>query len=116
MKLFGRNPLVWLAALQSVLAVFVTIPQVGLSQEMAAGVMVVLSGLLAAWEAATARPLAIPALVGAVRTVLVGLMGFGLVIPEATLAALVSALALVLALVVQPNTTPAIDPAPGFLR
>lgn len=115
MLLFGRNPLVWLAAIQSVLAVLVTIPAFNLSQDVAAWIMVVVSALFAIWEAVVTRPFVISVLTGAVRTLLVGLAGLGLNLPEATLAAIVASLALVLALVLQPNTTPAHDPAPGFL-
>lgn len=115
LRIFGRNPLVWLAAIQGVLAFLLTIPDLGLTREVATGVMVILSGLLAAWEAVSARPFVIPALVGAVRTVLLGLVGFGIMIPEATLAAFAGGLALILALITQPNTTPAIDPVPGFV-
>lgn len=115
MKIFGRYPLIWLAAIQSILAVLVTLPVLGVSQTVATGILVVLSGGFAVWEAVTARPFVIPALVGAMRTVLVGLAGFGLVLPEATLAAVLIALTNVLALVTQPNTTPTVDPAPRFI-
>lgn len=114
MLILGRNPLVWLAAIQSVLAVLVTLPSVGLSQEVAGGIMVVVSAAFTAWEAIVTRPFVVSTLVGAVRTLLIGVAAFGIVIPEATLAAFVSALSVVLALVLQPNTTPTADPAPGF--
>lgn len=116
MLLFGRSPLVWLAALQSVLAFLLTLPAVGLTQPVAAAIMVVASGLFAGWEAVVTRPFVITALTGAVRTILVAIAGFGIVLPEATLTAFVSGLAVVLALILQPNTTPTGDPAPGFLR
>lgn len=114
LRIFGRNPLVILAAVQGVLAFLITIPALGITQEVAAGFMVVLSGLLAFWEAAAARPVVIPAITGAIRTVLVGVAGFGFVIPEATLAAGLAAGGLLLALLTQPNTTPVVDPHPDF--
>lgn len=114
MLLFGRSPLVWLAALQSVLAFLLTLPALGLTQPVAAAIMVVASGLFTGWEAIVTRPFVITALTGAVRTILVAVAGFGIVLPEATLTAFVSGLAVVLALILQPNTTPTGDPAPEF--
>lgn len=115
MLLFGRAPLVWLAAIQAILAFLVSLPSIGLSQAAAAAIFVIVSGAFAAWEAIMTRPFVITALTGAVRTILIALAGFAIVIPEATLTAFVSGLAIVLALILQPNTTPAGDPAPGFL-
>lgn len=115
MKILGRSPLMWTAFIQALLAFLVTLPVVGLSRAAAAATVTVLSALLIVWESATARPLVIPALVGSIRTLIIGFAGFGLVLPEDTLAALVSALSIGLALLTQPNTTPAIDPAPGFI-
>lgn len=118
LKIFGRHPLMWLASIQAVFAVLVTIPQVqewGFTEVMAATSMTVISGLFAVLDAIAARPFAIPALVGAVRTVLVGLMAFGLPLSDQTVSTIVAALAIFLALITQPNTTPAHDPAHGFL-
>lgn len=116
MLIFGRSPAVWLAAIQSVLAILVTLPALGFGEDLAAAVMVVVSALVAVAEAIMARPFVVSALTGAVRTLLVGLVAFGLPLSEATTGALVAALAMVLALVMQPNTTPTGDPAPGFLN
>lgn len=112
--IFGRSPLAWLAAIQAVLAVLVTIPAVGLSEATAATILVVVSGVAALLEAIAARPFVIPALTGAVRTILVGLVAFGLPVSETTTGAIVAALSVILALILQPNTTPTVDPAPGF--
>ena len=78
MKIFGREPVVWLGAISAVLAVLVTIPAVGLTADAASWVMVIVSGVFAAVEAVMTRPFVVTALTGAVRTVITGLVFFGL--------------------------------------
>jgi len=116
MRIFGREPVVWLGAISAVLAVVVTIPDVGFTAEAAGWVMVIVSGVFTAAEAIMTRPLVVTALTGAVRTVLTGAVYFGLPLSEETSGALVAAMNLVLMLVLAQSVTPAIDPAPGFVR
>ncbi|MEV4179955.1 hypothetical protein AB0J28_00730 [Streptosporangium canum] len=116
MKIFGREPVVWLGAIAACLAVFVTIPEVGLTAEAAGWIMTIISGLFALAEAIMTRPIVVTALTGAVRTVLVGFMFFKLPISEETAGMLVAALNAVLMLVLANSVTPAADPAPGFIR
>jgi hypothetical protein len=115
-KIFGREPVVWLGAISAILAVLVTVPAVGLTEEAAGWIMVIVSGVFAAVEAAMTRPFVVTALTGAVRTVLVGAMFFGLPISEETAGMLVAAMNAVLMLVLANSVTPAADPAPGFVR
>ena len=116
MKIFGREPVVWLGAISAVLAVLVTVPAVGLSADAASWVMVIVSGVFAGVEAVMTRPFVVTALTGAVRTILTGLVFFGLPLTEETSGAVVAALNMVLALVLANSVTPAADPAPGFVR
>lgn len=116
MKLFGREPVVWLGAISACLAVLVTIPAVHLTAEAAGWIMVIVSGVFAAGEAILTRPFVVTALTGAVRTILTGVMFFGLPISEETAGMLVAALNAVLMLVLANSVTPAADPAPGFVR
>jgi len=116
MRIFGREPVVWLGAISAVLAVVVTIPDVGFTAEAAGWVMVIVSGVFAAAEAIMTRPFVVTALTGAVRTVLTGAVYFGLPLSQETSGALVAAMNLVLMLVLAQSVTPAIDPAPGFVR
>ncbi|MER7126732.1 hypothetical protein [Micrococcus luteus] len=116
MKIFGREPVVWLGAISAVLAVLVTIPAVGLTADAASWIMMIVSGVFAGVEAVMTRPFMVTALTGAVRTVLTGLVFFGLPLGEETSGAIVAALNMVLALVLANSVTPAADPAPGFVR
>lgn len=116
MKIFGREPVVWLGAISAILAVLVTIPAVGLSTEAAGWIMVIVSGVFAAAEAVMTRPFVVSALTGSVRTVLTAFMFFGLPISEETAGMAVGAMNAVLMLVLANSVTPAADPAPGFLR
>ncbi|MFI6510151.1 hypothetical protein ACIBCT_21305 [Streptosporangium sp. NPDC050855] len=116
MKIFGREPVVWLGAIAAVLAVIVTIPDVGLTAEAAGWIMTIVSGVFAAAEAIMTRPFVVTALTGAVRTVITGFVFFGLPLTEETSGAIVAALNMVLMLVLANSVTPAADPAPGFVR
>jgi small-conductance mechanosensitive channel len=116
MKIFGRNPIVWLGAIQAALAVLVTLPALGITSEVASWVMVAVSGGFAAAEAIMARPFVIAALAGAVRTVLSALVFFGLPLSEETSGALIAAFSLILGLVLANSVTPTADPDPNFLR
>lgn len=116
MRIFGREPVVWLGAISAILAVLVTIPEMGLSAEAAGWIMVIVSGVFAAAEAIMTRPFVVTALTGAVRTLLTAGLFFGLPISEQTAGMAVSALTAVLMLVLANSVTPAADPAPGFVR
>lgn len=116
MKIFGREPVIWLGAISASLAVLVTIPAVGLTAEAAGWIMVIVSGVFAAAEAIMTRPFIVTALTGSVRTILTGAVFFGLPVSEETSGMLVGAMNAVLMLVLANSVTPAADPAPGFVR
>lgn len=114
MKIFGRAPLVWLAALQSVLYLGVQIPQFHLTQTAADAVVVVASAAFTIWEAFSVKPVVVPTIVGAVRTVLVAVAAFGWNFSDEFVSGFGVALASVLALLIMPNATPNADPDPNF--
>lgn len=114
--IFGREPVVWLGALQAVLAVLVTLPAFGVTADVAGWVIVGVSGVFAIVEAAMARPVVVAALAGGVRTVLTAAVFFGLPLPEQTSAALVAAFTFVLGMVLSNSVTPTADPDPAFAR
>ena len=119
MKIFGREPAVWLHALQAVLAFLVTLPALnalGLTEEVSAWVMTIAAGVVALLVAMATRPMVVSALTGAVQTILTGLVAFGLPLSEQSTGALVAALNVVLMLLMPLGLTPAVDPAPGFVR
>lgn len=119
MKIFGREPAVILHALQAVLAFLVTLPalnQLGLTEEVSGWVMTIAAGAVALLVAIATRPIVVSALTGAVQTLLTGFVAFGLPLSEQSSGALIAALNVVLMLLMPLGLTPAVDPAPGFVR
>jgi hypothetical protein len=114
--IFGREPVVWLGALQAVLAVLVTLPALGVTEAIAGWVLVGVSGVFTILEAAMTRPVVVSTLAGGVRTVLTAAVFFGLPLGEQTSAALVAAFTFIMGMVLSNSVTPAADPDPGFLR
>ena len=119
MKIFGREPAVILHALQAVLAFLVTLPalnQLGLTEEVSGWIMTIAAGAVALLVAIATRPVVVSALTGAVQTILTGLVAFGLPLSEQSSGALVVALNVLLMVLMPLGLTPAVDPAPGFVR
>lgn len=119
MKIFGREPAVILHALQAVLAFLVTLPALnalGFTNEVSSWVMTIAAGLVALVVAIGTRPLLVSALTGAVQTLLTGFVAFGLPLSEQSSGALIVALNVLLMVLMPLGLTPAVDPAPGFLR
>jgi len=103
---FKWEPVVWLAAIQSVLAVLVAIPAIGVSGDTAAWILTVTSAVFAAVEAWMVRPMTPAALTGAIRTALTALALFGLPVSESLAAALVGLGTMVLGLMVRNGVSP----------
>lgn len=114
--ILGREPVVWLGALQAVLAVLVTLPDLGITETVAGWVIVGVSGVFTILEAAMTRPVVVSALAGGVRTVLSAAVFFGLPLGEQTSAALVAAFTFIMGMVLSNSVTPAADPDPNFVR
>lgn len=115
-KIFGREPIVILAGIQSVLAVIVSVPALGVSAETAAWILTALSAILGAVEAWTVRPFTVAAMTAAVRTTAVALVMFGFPITEELAGSLVALGTFVLGLLTANSVTPKSDPDPRFLR
>lgn len=115
-KIFGREPIVILAGIQSVLAVVVSVPALGVSPETAAWILTALSAILGAVEAWTVRPFTVAAMTAAVRTTAVAFVMFGVMIPNGLDTALVTLGTFVLGLLTANSVTPKSDPDPKFLR
>mgnify|MGYP006976742582 CR=1 FL=1 len=105
--IFGREPAAWLYALQALLAFAVTVPALGITEEMSAWIMTIANGLMAALVAVLTRPFVVSALTGAVQTVLTGMIAFGLPMTEQQTGAAVAALSVILGLILRPNVSPA---------
>lgn len=118
-KIFGREPVAWLHAMQAVLAFAVTLPALnalGFTAEVSNWVMTVAAGIVALVVALATRPMVVSALTGAVQTILTGLVAFGLPLSEQSTGALIAALNVVLMLLMPLGLTPAADPDPDFVR
>ncbi|MEV4287336.1 hypothetical protein AB0K40_17670 [Nonomuraea bangladeshensis] len=105
-KLFGREPAVWLYVINAVVAFLVTIPAVGLTSEAAGWVMTIANGVVALLVAALTRPFVVSALTGALSTILTGLASFGLPLTEQGTAAFVVLVSAVLGLTLRANVSP----------
>ncbi|NJP24476.1 hypothetical protein FLW53_09690 [Microbispora sp. SCL1-1] len=112
MKIFNREPAVWVYAVNSLVALLVAFG-LNLSQEQTGAITTIATGVLAAVVAVLTRPFVVSALTGAVGTVLTAVAAFGLELSSDQIGAFVTALGVVLSLVLRMNVTPAADPAPG---
>lgn len=110
MKLFGREPTLYIQALSAMLGVFVTFGVDGLSATQAAAIVAVLSAVLAAVNAAMVRPVAPAAFTGLVTAVAVLVAAYGLEVSQETVGAVQVAVVGVLALLTRNQVTPAADP------
>ncbi|MEU4777457.1 hypothetical protein [Micromonospora sp. NPDC023633] len=110
MKIFGREPTLYIQALSALLGVFVTFGLPGLSATQAAAIVAVLSALLAAVNAAMVRPVAPAAFAGLVTALAVLVAAYGMDVSQETVGAVQVAVVGVLALLTRTQVTPAADP------
>lgn len=110
--IFGREPAVWVYAINSLVALAVAFG-LDLSPEQTGAITTIATGVLAAVVAVLTRPFVVSALTGAVGTVLTAVAAFGLELSSDQIGAFVTALGVVLSLILRMNVTPAADPAPG---
>ncbi|MEU7741963.1 hypothetical protein [Nonomuraea sp. NPDC049158] len=104
-RIFGREPAVWVYAINSLVAVLVAYG-LSLTQVQVATISTVATAVLAAVVAILTRPFVVSALTGAVGTVLTAIAGFGLDLSQEQIGATVTALNIVLALVLRMNVSP----------
>lgn len=115
-KIFGREPIVWLTGLQAILAIAVSIPAFGIDAMTAAWIVTLASAILGAIEAWTVRPFTVAAMTVAVRTSAAALVMFGLPITPELAGALVAGGTFLLGILVSNAVTPKADPDPSFTR
>ncbi|GLY21711.1 hypothetical protein [Micromonospora sp. NBRC 101691] len=112
MKVFGREPTLYIQAISALLGVFVTFGLPGLSATQAAAIVAVLSAVLAAVNAAMVRPVAPAAFTGLVTALAVLVAAYGLDVSQETVGAVQVAVVGVLALLTRTQVSPSADPAP----
>lgn len=115
-RIFGREPIVWLTGLQAILAVAVSIPAFGIDATTAAWIVTLASALLGAVEAWAVRPFTVAAMTVAVRTSAAALVMFGLPITPELAGAIVGAGTFLMGILVSNAVTPKADPDPSFTR
>jgi hypothetical protein len=111
MKVFGREPAVFVAILEAVLAFLVTLPALGLTPDGAHNILAVgvaVGGVLTAW---TTRETLLSALVGLGQAIVILLVGAGLNLNEQQIGLLVGVMVTVVAVFgVRPQNSPVETP------
>ncbi|MEU5946325.1 hypothetical protein ABZ793_12275 [Micromonospora sp. NPDC047465] len=110
MKIFGREPTLYIQALSALLGVFVTFGLPGLSATQAAAIVAALTAVTTAVNAAMVRPVAPAAFTGVVTALAVLVAAYGLEVSQETVGAVQVAVVGVLALLTRTQVTPTADP------
>ena len=105
-RIFGREPAVWVYVINSLVAVLVAYG-LPLTQVQVATISTVATAVLAAVVAILTRPFVVSALTGAVATGLTAMAGFGLTLSADQIGATVTILSIGLALLLRSNVSPA---------
>lgn len=111
MKIFGREPALWLEAIKAVVVLLALILP-GLSYDVQVAVMVIATAVFGLLQAATTRPFQVAALKEFVQTVGVSIAAFGIDLSPTALAAVVLLVGAVSALLTRTQVTPAVAPQP----
>lgn len=112
MKIFGREPALWLNSLAAVLGLVVTF-NVGLTEVQAGLLVAGTSAVLGAIAAALTRPIAVQAFTAAVATVASAVGAFGFEVAPTTTAAINGCVLAVLMFITRGQVTPIAPPAPA---
>ncbi|TYB50222.1 hypothetical protein FXF51_56700 [Nonomuraea sp. PA05] len=105
-RIFGREPAVWVYAINALVAAFVAYG-LPLTQVQTAAISTLATAVMAVIVAVLTRPFVVSALTGAISTGLTAMAGFGLELSQEQIGATVAALNIVLALVLRMNVSPA---------
>lgn len=115
MRLWGRQPALWISAIGGVLMMLSQFGVHGIDAGLAATVQLLLTAIVTAWTALHVRPVAPTVFAGVITAAAELAMRFGAHLTEAQIASFTTVVALfVTAVVGWPNQTPRADPAPGF--
>jgi ABC-type enterochelin transport system permease subunit len=111
MRIFGREPTLWLQALAAVLGLLVTFGLTGLSAEQAAFWVAVVTAVVTAINAALVRPIAPIAFTGLVAAVATLAAAYGFAASQEQVGMVQGIVISVLALLARHQVTPAQDVA-----
>ncbi|MFB4424795.1 hypothetical protein C5F59_027415 [Streptomyces sp. QL37] len=112
MKIFGREPALWLNSLAAILGLVVTF-NVGLTEDQAGWLVAGTSAVLGAIAAALTRPIAVQAFTAAVATIASGVGAFGFEVAPTTTAAINGCVLAVLMFITRGQVSPITPPAPA---
>ena len=109
-RLFGREPALWIAAIQGALMLAFTLGVPGVDGGLAGAVSIVLTAAATAWTALATRPIS-PAVFTGVIVALVQLFSrWGLDLSEVQVSSITGFVLLVMTLIVRGQVTPEDDP------
>lgn len=112
MRIFGREPTLWITTIASVLSLIAAFGADWLTAGQAAGVVVVLNALLGIVNALAVRPVAPAAFTYTVGAVASLVAAYGVHVNQSTVGLVNTAVLAVLALLLRGNVSPASDPVP----
>lgn len=109
-RIFGREPALWIAAIQAVLMLVATLGIPGVDDGLAAGVALFLTAVCTAWTAMAVRPVAPAVFVGVVTALAPLLTRFGLHLSDVQVGTASTLLIAVVTLFVRGQVAPAVEP------
>ncbi len=106
MKLFGREPTLWIAVVTSTVSIIGTLGLHWISGPQAALAVVAINGVFGAINAYAVRPISPVAFTYAIGAIVALLAGYGLQVPDATVAAINALVIPLLALITRNQVSP----------
>jgi hypothetical protein len=115
-KIFGREPALWIAAVQAVLMLLATLGIPGVDGGLAAAVALLLTAVCTAWMALAVRPVAPAVFVGVVTALVPLLARFGLDLSDVQVGTIGMVVIAVVTLLARGQVSPAVEPAAYAMR
>jgi hypothetical protein len=112
MKIFGREPALWINAISAGLGILVSFGLTWMDDGKAAAIVAVLTAGAAVLTAASTRPIALSAFTGFIGTVAILAAAYGFDVSQQTVGAVQLAVVAVLTLLARGQITPTADPRP----
>lgn len=112
MKLFGREPALWLEAIKAVLVFLALVLPLGLTVDFQNAVMVIFTAAFGLWQAFATHPFQVAALKEFIQTVGIAVGAFGLHFSPTLLAAVIVLVGTISTLLTRAQVTPKADPRP----
>lgn len=111
-KMFGRDPALWITAISALISIVVTLNVEGLSVDQAAAIVTALTAGAGLLSALAVRPFSVQAVTTLIASLAIVAAAYGFHVPPETLGAVQLAVGPVLTLFVRQLMTPNHDPLP----